>query len=538
MRRSLAAFASLLISPAFAQEPPPEVTAVEVRGAAPAVNLATQVGRPVDATALRRDVRSLWALGRFDDVRVEEIRQDAGVAVVFRVTPRPNLRLREIRIEPNSFGLNPAVPRESAIDWLKAHQIAMEAQRELNARGYPNARVREELREAGEGRADLHLTVEAGENMRVKSVRVEVGGQAIARGHADGVHALRALRIHRILPGWRLLPAFTPQAVEADAVRLRSYYLIRGYFDAEVTSAVEMRGHDAYVTMRVRPSAHYPAPKNLCGELLAERREAQRQGVLDYSVKLDAHGGMAVTRGPAYRVGRIDFIGNHHHSDAAIRRNFVLEEGQLLDEQLLRKSIARLNRTGWFAEIESRNVVVHPDAQTGFASVTVELAERRSGAWELSGPVGPMSLAGPVQASIASRLPSWGRGVFELSTYAASISLFAFPKLLLPIVNAPKGFIPVLALQRSFTPGEGWRSGFAIAPQLGWRNFGVGYVVAQAEGRLAPVLTGSGGPPLDVTVERATGETVMSCEAPKPRLWMMREAAGVVMQVLGAMAVF
>ena len=157
---------------------------------------------------------------------------------------------------------------------------------------------------------------------------------------------------------------------------------------------MEMRGHDAYVTMRVRPSSHYPAPKKLCGELLAERSEAQRQSVLDYSVKLDARGGMAVTRGPAYRVGRIDFVGNHHYSDAAMRRNFVLEEGQLFDEQLLRKSIARFNRTGWFAEIESRNVMVHPDAQTGFASVTVELAERRGGSWRLSGPVGPMSLGG------------------------------------------------------------------------------------------------------------------------------------------------
>ena len=70
------------------------------------------------------------------------------------------------------------------------------------------------------------------------------------------------------------------------------------------------------------------------------------------------------------------------------------------------------------------------------------------------------------------------------------------------------------------------------------RNFGVSYVVAQAERRLAPVLTGSGGPLLDVTVERAAGEAVMSCEPPKPRLLLMREAAGVVMQVLGARAVY
>jgi len=538
MRPIVPAFAFLLIAPVFAQEALPVVTAVEVRGAAPPVNLATQVGRPVDATALRRDVRSLWALGRFNDVRAEEVPRDGGVAVVFRVTPRTNLRLREIRIEPHSFGLNPAVPPETPVDALAAHQMALEARRALNARGYPSARVQEELRAAGDGKADVHLTIDAGKDTRVKSVRVDVLGEPSARKHADGARAPRALRIHRILPGWRLLPSFTPQALEEDEARVRSYYLSRGYFDADVASDVAMRGRDAYVTMNVRPGVRHPAPKNLCGEMLAERREAQRQGVLDYSVKLDSQAGMAVTRGPAYRVGRIDFLGNHHYSDAAIRRNFMLMEGQPFDEQLLRKSIARLNRTGWFGEIESRNILVQPDARSGLANVTVKLAERRSGSWKLSGPVGPLSLAGPVQATIASRLPPWGRGIFELSTYAASISLFAFPKPLLPIVNQPKGFVPVLALQRAFTPGEGWRSGFAIAPQLGWRNSAVGYAIAQTEGRLAPVLAGSASPPLDVTVERAAGEAVMSCEPPKPRLWWMRDAAGVGMHVLGALAVF
>ena len=536
MRRILAVFASLLISTVFGQEQPPLVTSVEVRGAAPAVNLATQVGRPVDPAALSGDVRSLWALGRFDDVRAEEIRQDTGVAVVFRVTPRPNLRLREILIKPNTCALHPTVPPESPIDLLKAHQLAMEAQRALNACGYPNAQVREELQPVGDGRADLHLTVEAGEYQRVKSVQVEVVGQPIA--HTDGAHALHALRIHRILPMWRLFPAFTPQAVEADEARVRSYYLSRGYFDAEVTSTVEMRGRDAYVTLSAQPGARYPGQENPCRKLLVERRAAERQGALDFSVKLDAHGGMTVTRGPIYRVGRIDFTGNHRYSDSAIRRNFVLDEGQLFDEDLLRKSIARLNRTGWFEKIESRNLVVHPDEQTGLADVTVKLTERKSRSWKLSGPVGPMSLSGPFQASISSRLPPWGRGIFELATYAASISLFWFPKPLIPILNAPKGFVPVLALQRAFTPGEGWRSGFAIAPQLGWRNFGVGYGLAQVEGRLQPVLAGSVVPPLDVTVERSAGEAVMSCEAPKPRLWLMRDAASVGIRVLGAMMFF
>ncbi len=515
----------LVISAGFAQV----VTAVEVRGAAPAVNLATQVGRPVDAGALQRDVQALWGLGRFDDVWAEQVRQGAGVAIVFRVTPRPNLRLREIRVEPNSFGLHPAVMVDSPIDRLRAHQIAMEAERELNAHGYANARVREELQAVGRGRADLRLSVEAGEAMRVKAVRIEGAGREI-----DGGGALRALRIRRILPGWRLLPAFTPEAVEADAARLRSRYMMRGYFDADVQGAVEMRGRDASVKMRVRPGARRAVSKDLCGELLAKRREAQRRGVLNYSVKLDAGGVIGITAGPAYRVGRIDFIGNHHYSDAAIRRNFVLIEGQAFDEQRLRESIARLNRTGWFAEIESRDVAVRPDAGTGLADVRIEITERQGGSWRVSGPVGPASVAGPVQAAIASRLPAWGRGFFELSTYAGSINVFAFARPLFWFGSAwPKSFMPVAAVQRAFTPGEGWRSGFTIAPQLGWRNLGAGYAVAQVQGRLVGALAGGGGSALEVTVERAAGEAVMYCETPRPRMAWMREAVGVGVRVAG-----
>ena len=37
--------------------------------------------------------------------------------------------------------------------------------------------------------------------------------------------------------------------------------------------------------------------------------------------------------------------------------------------------------------------------------------------WLLSGPVGPMSVAGPLQFAIGSRLPSWGQGIFEMATY-------------------------------------------------------------------------------------------------------------------------
>ncbi len=518
----------LLTASCINAAPRPIVTAVVVPATNLQVNLATQVGRPYDSRTVERDVRYLWGLGRFDDVRVEAEDRAGGVALTFRVVPSPNLLLHQVRLLPNTFGLQVQLPELTPINRLRAHEIAMDAQRQLNAGGYPNARVSYALVPAARQEVDLKLTVETGGSLRVHDVLFQ--GDSTMRGR------LRALRIRRIL-FWRLLPAYRLAAVDSDTGRLQSAYVSRGYFDAKVRNDVEIRGKDAHVTMAVETGPLYSIPPGLCASLFAERRDAQRRGILDFSARLNPDGGVTVDRGRAYRVGRIGFAGNHQYSDSAIRRNLLLDEGALFDERLLRAGVARLNRTGWFRPIEDRDVAVHPDQRTGLADVTVRLTERKFGAWKFAGPVGPLSLEGPVQASISARLPRWGRGALELSTYTASVSLFAFGHPLLPILNGPKGFTPVLALQRSYTPGEGWKSGFAIAPRLGWRVFAAGYIATQLQERLSSLLAGErrNETALPVAVARPRGDVTMWCEPPKPHLGLFRAAAGVGLHFLGTL---
>ena len=516
----------LLTSSVFASE---TVTSVVVPGSNLHVNLATQVGQPFDEHAVERDVRYLWSLGRFEDVRVEASERDGGVALIFRTKVIPIRMLRQIRIEPNTFGLDIKLPRNTPIDLLHAHEIALGAQRQLNQQGYQNARVQYELKPAPLSQADLRLQVDIGDDIKVKAVHFD--GDAAARGD------LRALRARRML-FWRWLPAYNQEAVDADIARIRSSYLAKGFLDAEVRPGpVEIHGKDAEVTIVTEPGEAHAIDSYLCSSLLGQRREAQGRGILDFQARLERDRGVAVELGRPYRVGRIEFTGNHHYQDATIRRNFLLEEGQVFDEQRLRRSIARLNRTSLFENVDAKNVVVQPDEKTGLADVTVRLTERKGGAWRLSGPVGPASLAGPLRASLSSRLPPWGRGLLELSTYTVSVSLLAFAHPILPILDAPKRFVPVLALERPYGAGEGWKSGFVIAPQLGWRNTGVSYVTAQLQQRLLPLVSGerSAEPDLNVTVERPDGDVMLACEAPRPRLGLLRATAGMAIRLLGAL---
>jgi hypothetical protein len=341
-----------------------------------------------------------------------------------------------------------------------------------------------------------------------------------------------------------LLPGYSREAVEGDLARLSSLYISKGYLEAKVwLESTEIHGKDADLRIRTDAGPLYQTkqrPCELCAALFQARREAESRGILDLTATLrvrDADLTTAIERGSVYRVGRIEFSGNRHYRDAMLRRNFLIEEGQLLDGRRLRKSIDRLNRAKLFEPIDASQVVVRPSETRGIADVIVKLRELKRGSWRLSGPAGPPSFAGSLEASIRSRLPPWGSGFFELATYTASISVFAFAHPILPLLAADprRKLLPVLALARPFSPGEGWQSGFTIAPELGWRPSAVTYSATQIQQRLLPILAGDSGlvPELRVTVEGPSSEGVMLCEPPPPRFAKLRYGATIALRLLG-----
>lgn len=503
------------------------LTSVTVPGTDLAVKLQSQVGQPYDEQKVTADVRYLWNLGRFDDVRVEE---PAPGSLVFRVHSKPHLMLHEIWLEPNTFGIELQVQEPTFLDEERAHAIAREAARQLEHHGYTNPKIREEIVDKGNGWADLHLHVTPGESLTVKGVDFQ--GDDRFRNQLQALKPTTILPHLLFLPGWRLMPGYNEAAADSDMARIESAYLRQGYLDAVVRPGdLKIRGKNVRVGIDAQPGPRSVISPDLCRALLVERREAQKQGILEFTARYDSEKGLTVERGPVYHVGRIEFTGNHHFSDSTVRKNFVLDEGDLFDELQLRRSIARLNRSGYFEPIDEKHVIVHPNPRTGYADITVRLNERKRGRWGITGPAGPTSLFGQIQGSISTRLPAW-------ATYSVSLSLF-IGKTLLPVATPVPMFMPVFALQRAFTPGEGWLSGFLIAPQLGWQDNLLSYGVSQIQGRTLPLLSGerNAQPTLPVYVARPEGEATMVCEAPRPPLMPLRSAATVALHFLGALPV-
>lgn len=466
------------------------------------MKLATQVGQPYDAATLQSDVKTLYSIGRFRDVRVETVDGAEGADVIFHVTPEPQYPLHEVRMRPHTFGLQVSLPPGTIVTEPRARELATLAREQLVAKGYARAQVTSSLEPAPGGKADVVLDVVPGEALRLR---------------ATGDPTLKP-------PKW-----YSNAAVESHAARLRSIWVGKGYFDARVTTSELFGAKEAYVDFRVDPGQFYHPidTKNLCSCLFAERRKSERKGVLDFQPTIDEDANYRIEEGRPYTVGRITFNGSKHYSDSVIRKQFLLDEGVPLDSWMLRQSVVRLNRAGMFDPVDEHQVHIQTDEKTGIANIVVNLTERKRGMWNLGGPV-------PLTGSISARLPSFGSGVFEASTYRASFNAVAYSTILKLATN--RKFLPVFSLDRPFTPGTGWLSGISFAPQLGPQWIAISYAVTQLEQRLGPVLAGTRVPDLTYTMHHGSDDIPMLCEAPQPKLHIPRMVAGMGLGLLRTLA--
>lgn len=571
-----AADGDALIAPA--PQTPELIKSVRLDGSAVPIKFATRAGDKLDPATLSKDVHALWVSDRFTDIRVQTTPSAGGTAVVFKVTEKPTLFLRDLKIEPNSFGIQPLLATGTALDPYRAQQVAILVRRKLQEHGYMDPNVDPELVPVGKNKADLLIHVKPGDQVRVK--KIEIVGETVFKPK-EVERALQAVRVKRLFPGipgiWKgiiIHPAYSEEALQSDLARIQSYYFSRGYFDSRIRiDDRSVEGEDATIRVYVQAGPRYlvnqwemsgkgleakaGTPKyglfqtqDLCTCLINARREAEKQGIVDFTAHVNMHPvensvspnplvnlTAEVEEGKPYSINRIELRGLTHYSEATVRRNLLLDEGDLLDQTLLRRSVARLNQTQMFETLDETQVVINSHEKNGTADIIIPLHERKRGMWNFSGPVGPVSFAGPLQANIASRLPPWGRGMFELSTYYLTFSAIGFGgplTKLIPGTLTKQGIIPVLSLFRPFTPGEGWKSGILIAPQLGWTATAYTYGTTQIASRLIPIVAGTyhRQPNFALTFDRPNGDGVLLCEQKKPRLHLVRSGTAMVLQFI------
>ena len=101
-----------------------------------------------------------------------------------------------------------------------------------------------------------------------------------------------------------------------------------------------------------------------------------------------------VDEGKQFKVRRIEFQGNTTTRDKVIRREIVLEEGQVYDQRLWELSLLRLNQLGYFEQLkpDDPNVTERTlDEKNGYVDLTLKVREKGKNSIGLNGGVSGLS---------------------------------------------------------------------------------------------------------------------------------------------------
>ncbi len=103
-------------------------------------------------------------------------------------------------------------------------------------------------------------------------------------------------------------------------------------------------------------------------------------GLMDMSLSVD--------EGHQFFVRRIDFSGNTTTRDKVIRRQLLIDEGQIFNNRLWELSILRLNQLGYFEPLKAEEAAdIKRDTKTNTVDITLKVKERGKNSIQLNGGV-------------------------------------------------------------------------------------------------------------------------------------------------------
>ena len=378
----------------------------------------TATGEPFQANLAARDVRNLLDTGRFTAVDVSVVSHPGDeLDVVFQVQPRMRLVGRPVVEGVDAFS------QRRVRNWLDLEagalvddQIAGVALRrvldEYRKRHYREVSGTWGFTVVDERRGTVTLTFQLDEGTRAAVRRVKVEGNA-SFSRWEMRQALR--RPHPLNP-WRWIVAKRYDPTELDEVHanVRRFYLDRGYLDVAV--AVETgdlrRGRYARVVVdegplyRVgeiavegvtlfEPAAIEGLVQSLAGQeasLQTLDQAADRiqgfygdRGYVETRVRplllpdvparrVDVE--FQVGEGQLVRLRNIDIRGNSRTRDKVIRRELLVQPGEIYNRTRVERSERRLRNLGYFDSVFARTLPTHDE---GTRDLVFDLTEKRTG---------------------------------------------------------------------------------------------------------------------------------------------------------------
>jgi outer membrane protein insertion porin family len=353
--------------------------------------LPVKVGETMTDEKAAQSIKALFATGFFKDVRIEF----DGTVVVVVVEERPAIAqidfvgLKEFDKEQIIKGLKDAGFAVSrSFDRGILERAEQELKRQYLTRGKYAMTVTTTVTPLERNRVGINFNIEEGESALIQQINI-VGATSFSEKELLDSFQLQT-------PNWiswyTKNDQYSKQKLSADLETLRSFYLNRGFLEFNIEStqvSISSDKKDIYITISVSEGERYIVSSiKLAGDLiLAEEefrqamqvkagdvfsREAVNQSTKAISDKLSGQGyafanvnvapevdkekrqvafTVFVDPGRRVYVRRINIGGNTKTRDEVVRQEIRQMEGGWYDDQRVKLSKERIDKTDYFSEV-------------------------------------------------------------------------------------------------------------------------------------------------------------------------------------------
>jgi outer membrane protein insertion porin family len=385
--------------------------------------LRTKKGDKYDPEKLDKDLRDIYKMGFFTDVKIETENGPKGKIVTFNVIEKPTVGrivfVGNEEIDSDDLKKEVGIEKYSILDQNKVSQSINRLKEYYRQNGYFNVEIKERILPLP--RNEVAISYQIKENEKVFITKIEfLGNEAFDDDDLKDIMETSEKGFFYWLSWLTKWGYLDKQKLEFDIHKITAFYHNHGFIKAKVGEPKinYVKRDGLHITIEVEEGSQYsPGKVSIAGDLIMPESELKENTLISEAkvfnreiVRKDilALKGVYADEGYAYaeittrtkednekllidityiiskeqkvRFERITISGNTSTRDKVIRRELRIVEGEFFSAKNLKRSTLNLHRLGYFEDVQ---VKTSKGTADNLMNVDINVKERPTGSFSV-----------------------------------------------------------------------------------------------------------------------------------------------------------